>query len=145
MAIRGSIATSSYRYKRPPRKRAKATATIEVPAIVTVPRPPKRKAVALEVPTVVVPAKTGRRRNQDQAAAQLREENATHSGGVGGEQPSTAEALTADHKPAILTIRKRRAAAFGNAPDMTPEEHKRRGDAADELFRQIVRRATGKQ
>jgi len=25
-------------------------------------------------------------------------------------------------------------------PDMTPEEHKRRGDAADELFREMVRR-----
>jgi hypothetical protein len=25
-------------------------------------------------------------------------------------------------------------------PDLTPEEHKRRGDAADALFREIVRR-----
>jgi hypothetical protein len=27
---------------------------------------------------------------------------------------------------------------------MTPEEHRRRGDAADALSREIVRRATGK-
>jgi hypothetical protein len=27
-------------------------------------------------------------------------------------------------------------------PDLTLEEHQRRGDAADALFRQIVRRAT---
>jgi hypothetical protein len=29
-------------------------------------------------------------------------------------------------------------------PDMTPEEHKQRGDAADALFRELVRQATGK-
>jgi hypothetical protein len=28
-------------------------------------------------------------------------------------------------------------------PDMTSEEHRRRGDAADALFRELVRRATG--
>ena len=28
-------------------------------------------------------------------------------------------------------------------PEMTPEEHQRRGDAADALFRELVRRATG--
>jgi hypothetical protein len=27
--------------------------------------------------------------------------------------------------------------------DMTPEEHKRRGDAADALFREIVRKVRG--
>jgi hypothetical protein len=31
---------------------------------------------------------------------------------------------------------------FGDVPDMTLEEHQRRGDAADTLFREIVRRAT---
>ena len=31
---------------------------------------------------------------------------------------------------------------FGDVPDMTLEEHRRRGDAADALFREIVRRAT---
>ena len=30
-------------------------------------------------------------------------------------------------------------------PDMTPEEHKRRGDAADALFLELVRPATGKR
>jgi hypothetical protein len=28
-------------------------------------------------------------------------------------------------------------------PDMTPEEHRRRGDAAAALFKELVRRATG--
>ncbi len=35
---------------------------------------------------------------------------------------------------------KRRPGRFGDVPDMTPEEHRRRGDAADALFREIVRR-----
>jgi hypothetical protein len=30
-------------------------------------------------------------------------------------------------------------------PDMTPEEQKRRGDAADALFRELVRQATGER
>jgi len=33
---------------------------------------------------------------------------------------------------------------FGDVPDMTPEEHRQRGDAADALFRELVRRATSK-
>ncbi len=33
----------------------------------------------------------------------------------------------------------RAAGRFGDVPDMTPEEHKRRGDAADELFREMKR------
>ena len=40
--------------------------------------------------------------------------------------------------PAIVT-------AKSTLPDMPPEEHKRRGDAADALFRELVRQATGKQ
>ena len=46
-------------------------------------------------------------------------------------------------KPAIVTV-KRRSSRFGDAPDLTPEEHRRRGDAADALFREMVRRAAGK-
>jgi hypothetical protein len=43
-----------------------------------------------------------------------------------------------DRKPAIVTIR--RKSRFGDAPDMTPEEHRRRGDAADSLFREVTGR-----
>ena len=42
--------------------------------------------------------------------------------------------------PAIVT-----AASKRTLPDMTLEEHKRRGDAADALFRELVRQATGKR
>jgi hypothetical protein len=46
-----------------------------------------------------------------------------------------------DRKPAptsaIVTIRKRGRDAL---PDLTPEEHQRRGDAAEALFREMKRR-----
>jgi hypothetical protein len=38
-----------------------------------------------------------------------------------------------DRKSAIVTIR-RRGKRFADVPDMTPEEHKRRGDGADAMF-----------
>jgi hypothetical protein len=47
----------------------------------------------------------------------------------------------ADRKPAIVTIRRKpeRVLPPGLLPE-TPEEHKRRGDGADALFRDIVQR-----
>jgi hypothetical protein len=44
-------------------------------------------------------------------------------------------------KPAIVTIRKQ---GSGEAPDLTPEEHRRRGDAAEALFREMKRRIAAK-
>jgi hypothetical protein len=44
-------------------------------------------------------------------------------------------------KTRIVTARK--PGSYSDAPDLTPEEHQRRGDAADALFRELVRRATG--
>jgi hypothetical protein len=41
--------------------------------------------------------------------------------------------------PAIVTAKSKRT-----LPDMTPEEHQRRDNAADALFRELVRQATGK-
>jgi hypothetical protein len=82
-------------------------------------RPPrKRKAVALEVPIVV---KAGKRRPVADPAPEP-------------EQPA---------RSAIVTARKPRA-RFGNAaPDLSAEEHQRRGDGADALFRELVRRPGG--
>jgi hypothetical protein len=41
----------------------------------------------------------------------------------------------------IVTSRHpRRRSSFPDVPDMTPEEHKRRDDAADALFRELTRR-----
>jgi hypothetical protein len=39
--------------------------------------------------------------------------------------------------------RKSEASVFGNAPELTEEEHQRRAKAAKALFREIVRRASG--
>ena len=51
-----------------------------------------------------------------------------------------------DRKSAIVTAKNPRRGRFGDVPDMTPEEHKRRGDAADALFREMKRQiAAGKR
>ena len=42
-------------------------------------------------------------------------------------------------KSAIVTSRKPRSWR-SDVPDMTPEEHKRRGDAADAMFREMKRK-----
>ena len=47
-----------------------------------------------------------------------------------------------DRKSAIVTIK--RKSRFGDAPDLTPEEHQRRGEAADAMWRGLVGRATAK-
>ena len=84
----------------------------------------KRKAqAALSVPAIV---RAGRKREEVS-------------------EPATLPAPANDHKSAIVTAKHpRRHGSVSDVPDMTPEEHKRRGDAADALFREIVRRATAK-
>jgi hypothetical protein len=53
-----------------------------------------------------------------------------------------------DQKPAIVTARRpgkpetRRAT---DVPEMTPEEHQRRGDAADALWRELTGGSTGEE
>jgi hypothetical protein len=44
----------------------------------------------------------------------------------------------------IVTARRPRARSSVEVPDMTPEEHRRRGEAAAALWRELVRRVTGK-
>jgi hypothetical protein len=79
-------------------------------------RPPrKRKAVALDVPAVVKAAKV--QRFHDVTS-----------------EPQPEPAVDA-RTSAIVTIRSRKGAMLA---------HLRRGDAADALFREVVRRATGK-
>jgi hypothetical protein len=41
-------------------------------------------------------------------------------------------------RPRIVTARKPRG-RFGDVPEMTREEHRQRGDAADALFRELTR------
>ena len=61
----------------------------------------------------------------------------------GAAKPATPAPANDDRKSAIVTA-KRRPGRFGDAPDVMPEEHRRRGEAADALWRTLVRRATGK-
>jgi hypothetical protein len=100
--------TSTYRYKRPPRK---------------------RKPLAIEGPVIVTPAdpKKGRRR-REQAAAEDLGRNPPGDDQAGERQPSPT---TTARKPAIVTVR-------SAGEDMTPENT--RGDAADALLHEIVRR-----
>jgi hypothetical protein len=55
--------------------------------------------------------------------------------GFGAALPGETEQCMSDHD--------RRRKRFVDA-DMTAEEHRRRGDNAEALFRELVRRATGK-
>ncbi len=104
------IVTPHDRYKRPPRRRAKAAA-IEAPAIVRAGKRTDLPAKSPEPPPV---------------------------------STTPAPAANEDRKSAIVTIRGRKHAKHANVEDLTPEEIKRRGDAADALWREIVRRATEK-
>jgi hypothetical protein len=84
-------------------------------------RPPRRKQpVALEVPAVVKAA--------DPAKA--------HSAAEATQRPDSPP-----RKPAVLTIRRQAARIIpaGRLAE-TPEEHQHRGDAADAMWRELVRR-----
>ena len=57
--------------------------------------------------------------------------------------PANDDEKPSPKQPAIVTTRPRRG-RFGDVPDLTPEEHRQRGDAAEALFRELVRKASGK-
>ena len=81
------------------------------------PRKRKAQAAGIRVPTIVTTPREKLRR------------------------VATAAPASAERKPAIVTAKHpHRRSRFGNAEDMTPEEHKRRRDAADALWRELVRR-----
>jgi len=102
-----TIVRSTYRYKRPPRK---------------------RKAVALDVPAIVKPTPTKKRHGPMIRLGTKRAEAVNDN----GDQPRAAAIVTAKNP-------RRSRLGFSEVPDMTPEEHKRRGDAADALFREMKR------
>jgi hypothetical protein len=65
-----------------------------------------------------------------------------HQGGTKRLPAGKADATqTEDRKSAIVKAKNphRRHGRFRDVPDMTPEEHRRRGDAADALFREMKR------
>ena len=121
------IITTTYRYKPPPKRKGRKLAEITGPAVIT--------------------AKGSRRPGPLRGGGQAAAEVNTHTarvGKAGGIQPSTplGKASTPandDRKSAIVTARKPRSWR-SDVPDMTPGEHKRRGDAADALFQEMKRR-----
>ena len=56
-------------------------------------------------------------------------------------KPASKKAEVLAPASAIVTIRK---PGKGYVPDLTPEEHQRRGDAAEALFREMKRRIAAK-
>ena len=63
----------------------------------------------------------------------------------GAAKPATPPApANDDRKSAIVTARRPRARSSVEVSGMTPEEHRRRGEAAAALWRELVRRVTGK-
>jgi hypothetical protein len=131
------IVRTAYRYKRPPRR--KKAAALEMPAVGEAAEPAKARKRA-SLPTA------GKTKSE---AANGDPKLLSRVANFPAPVSSTGTTLT-DRKPterppaaasAIITIRSRKHAMLAHLlEDMTPEEHRRRGDAADALFRDIVRR-----
>jgi hypothetical protein len=96
-------------------------------------RPPwKRKAQAIAIPQAVV---VKARKPKPRHVERLKEARAV--------PPVTAPPANDDRRSSIVTIR-RRGRHFPDVPDVTPEEHRRVGDLADALWRDMVRGITDK-
>jgi hypothetical protein len=117
------IVRTAYRYKRPPKR--KKPVTIEVPVVITAAT--KRRKVAAEAKAAL------------KASIQM-------APGESSTPTTSRPASAAAAKSAIVTVRQKAARILppGLLPE-TPEEHQRRGDAADALFREVVRRVTAKK
>src|SRR5579872_7334777 len=88
-------------------------------------RPPKkRKPVPLDGTAIVAVKRPRGERNKPKPPPPANDD----------EKPSPKQ-------PAIVTTRPKRG-RFGDVPVLTPEEHQRRADAAEALWRELVRRAT---
>lgn len=106
------IVTTNYRPKRTPRKKRPRSYPENMPAIVTASAPKK----GLRGPVI-----------------RLSEQQQANDNGQ--EQPKRSTIVEPKQRPKTTTI-------FGPVPDdYDPEEHRRTGDRAAELFREIVRRA----
>ena len=86
--------------------------------------PRKKPAVPLAGPAITTVKRTRGERNKQNPPPPANDD----------EKPSPKQ-------PAIVIARPKRG-RFGEVEDMTPAEHRRRCDAAEELFREMVRKAT---
>ena len=113
------IVRTAYRYKRPPKR--KKPVALEVPAVVKAADPEKARRKRAAAPTESAP---------EMVNATIKRAGA-----------SAAPAANDGRKPAVLTIQRQSARIIpSDLLAETPEEHRRRGDAADALFREIQRR-----
>jgi hypothetical protein len=92
------------------------------------PKRARKRKRPVEIPNRIVSAKKPR-----PAAPAIKE-------AVTERKPSAQPATITG--PRIVTARTPRARRLPDVPEMTAEEHQRRGDAAVELFKELVRRAT---
>ncbi len=73
-------------------------------------------------------------RDGEETQAEERNRSRANSGGQG--DPVPADPPPAARKSAIVTARSPESGRFGPVPDFDAEEHQRRGDAAEALFRE---------
>ena len=58
--------------------------------------------------------------------------------------PACSAATNDDRKSAIVTARRPGKRRYADMPEMTEEEHRRRGDTADAMFQEIKRQIAEK-
>jgi hypothetical protein len=98
-------------------------------------RAPRRKHKQPAIASAIVtpaPLKKGPSRH----VIRLRDQTPDKASDNGQEQPPA--------RSAIVEPKRKRTSVVGDAPDPTPEDLKQAGDAADALWRELVRRATGR-
>ena len=138
------IVTTHYRYK-PPLKKGKAVA-IAGPAIV-------RKGVAKPAALPVeapdrLPEQSANDDHKPTIVTTISRKRAKLSHAMhkmaGAPDPEAASVNPSGGKNAAIVTARRPGTRRVDVPDLTPEEHQRRGEAADALWRELVRRATAK-
>lgn len=147
------IVTTSYRYKRPPRKRK--AITIKVDAIVQPKQAAGSATLAMHAntsrPAITRRAKAGNEDRPDRGSFNTKKSAiVTTTGkkprklvpadtGSDAKPAKPTKSPTVSNLPAIVTAHRPKGGASipGLLPE-TPEEHRRRGDAADALWRELV-------
>jgi hypothetical protein len=138
-----TIVTTTYRYKRPRKRKAVAIAG---PAVVRKraagPVEPRDQSNAGRAVTSA-PATTTTTGAAVQKTHSAETEQTADFGAASTEVPPQP-ANDGRKPPAEIVTARRPGARRVDVPDLTPEEYQRRGEAADALWRELVRRATGK-
>ena len=91
--------------------------------------------------TAAIASKRARKRKVSPAIPQRIVAVATKRATAVEPQSPETQASQEPVRSRIVTVRNPRSSRFGPVPDVTAEEHQRRGDAAEALFRELVRRA----